>query len=252
MLLFQKRFHVGLLDGSITLTFRQWQRPRVKVGGRYRVHPLGVLEVDAVELVTLGQVTPEDARDSGFESVEAFRQYVRRDAEIPPPDSLPLVRVRFHHGGDGDRTPDAMRRALTAAELDVLRRKLERLDALAPKPWTRQALELIRRFPKRRAGDLAERMGREKLAFKADVIKLKRLGLTQSFEVGYGLTPRGETFLNRLTRAAAGAGSASPSGSRPRRAGTGAPAPGKRAGGAPGARARGGSGRAGATSRGRR
>ena len=48
MLLFQKRFHVGLLDGSIRLTFRQWPKPRVKASGRYRVHPLGVVEVSLI------------------------------------------------------------------------------------------------------------------------------------------------------------------------------------------------------------
>lgn len=198
MLLFQKRFHPGLRDGSITLTFRQWQRPRVKAGGRYRVHPLGVLEVEDVRQVSLGEVTAADAGRAGFDSLQAFRQYLRRDAEAPPPDSLPLWRIRFHHGGDGDRVPGAMNGALSEAEVEALRGKLGRLDAAAPRPWTQRTLELIKKHPKRRAGDLADLMEREKLEFKADVIKLKRLGLTQSFEVGYGLTPRGRTLLDRL------------------------------------------------------
>ena len=48
VLLFQKRFHAGLVDGSITLTFRAWPRPRVKPQGRYRVHPIGVVEVTGI------------------------------------------------------------------------------------------------------------------------------------------------------------------------------------------------------------
>ena len=36
--------------------------------------------------------------------------------------------------------------------------------------------------------------------FKVDVRKLKRLGLTQSFEVGYELSPRGRALLERLPR----------------------------------------------------
>jgi hypothetical protein len=47
------------------------------------------------------------------------------------------------------------------------------------------------------ASKLARSLGRETLPFKVDVRKLKKLGLTQSFEVGYGLTPRGETFLKQ-------------------------------------------------------
>jgi hypothetical protein len=42
-------------------------------------------------------------------------------------------------------------------------------------------------------------MGRETKPFKADVRKLKELGLTESLEVGYRLSPRGKT----VTRAAA-------------------------------------------------
>jgi hypothetical protein len=42
---------------------------------------------------------------------------------------------------------------------------------------------------------LAERFGRERLPFKADVRKLKALGLTESLEVGYRLSPRGRAYL---------------------------------------------------------
>ena len=46
-----------------------------------------------------------------------------------------------------------------------------------------------------RAGDLADEVGRERLPFKADVRKLKNLGLTISLGVGYRLSPRGEAYL---------------------------------------------------------
>ena len=46
MLLFKKPFFAGLQSGAITLTFRRWQKPHVRPGGRYRCHPIGVLEVD--------------------------------------------------------------------------------------------------------------------------------------------------------------------------------------------------------------
>ena len=44
---------------------------------------------------------------------------------------------------------------------------------------------LIAERPAVRAGDLADQLGRERLAFKADVRKLKALGLTESLDVGY-------------------------------------------------------------------
>ncbi len=55
-------------------------------------------------------------------------------------------------------------------------------------------LELIAENPGVRAPDLAARMGRETLPFKRDVRKLKELGLTESLEVGYRLSPRGRAY----------------------------------------------------------
>jgi predicted transcriptional regulator len=61
-------------------------------------------------------------------------------------------------------------------------------------PWTAAVLELIAENPGVRAPDLAARMGRETLPFKRDVRKLKELGLTESLEVGYRLSPRGRAY----------------------------------------------------------
>jgi hypothetical protein len=41
-------------------------------------------------------------------------------------------------------------------------------------------------------------VGRERLPFKADVRRLKELGLTESLEIGYRLSPRGRRVLDRL------------------------------------------------------
>ena len=49
-----------------------------------------------------------------------------------------------------------------------------------------------------RAPDLAESFGRETAAFKRDIRKLKELGLTESLDVGYRLSPRGELVLREL------------------------------------------------------
>ena len=65
-MLFEQRFHDGLVRGDITLTFRAWRRPRVNVGGRYRLGASGVLEVSAVDEVRATEITDRDARRSGF------------------------------------------------------------------------------------------------------------------------------------------------------------------------------------------
>ena len=51
--------------GEITTTVRLWQRPHVKVGGRYALPP-GEIVVTKVFEVALADITPELARASGF------------------------------------------------------------------------------------------------------------------------------------------------------------------------------------------
>jgi len=41
-------------------------------------------------------------------------------------------------------------------------------------------------------------VGRETQPFKRDVRKLKELGLTESLERGYQLSPRGQALMGRL------------------------------------------------------
>ena len=196
MLLFKKAFFEGLTSGAITLTFRRWQKPHVKPGGRYRCHPIGVLEVDAVRIVTAGELTAADARAAGFATLPALVAYL---AELGPlADATPLYRVELHNGGDGDRTQLALADALTPEDIAAIRGKLARLDRDVA--WTAKTLALIGKHPHIAASKLAAKLGRETLPFKVDVRKLKKLGLTQSFEVGYEIAPRGRAYLAATKR----------------------------------------------------
>jgi hypothetical protein len=191
MLLFKKPFWEGLTSGAITVTFRRWQKPHVRAGGRYRCHPIGVLEVDAIERVALAAISADDATRAGFASPDALRAYL---AELGPLDEATLLwRVELHHGGDGDRVELALEDHLTDEAVASIRDKLARMDRDGA--WTRRTLGLIARHPRVAASKLAKQLGRETLAFKASVRKLKRLGLTQSFEVGYEISPRGGAYL---------------------------------------------------------
>ena len=51
--------------GEITTTVRLWQRPHVKVGGRYAL-PTRRDSCDKIFEVSLADVTPALARESGF------------------------------------------------------------------------------------------------------------------------------------------------------------------------------------------
>ncbi len=200
MLLFKKAFWSGLESGAITLTFRRWQKPHVKPGGRYRCHPIGVLEVDGIALISARAITVTDAVKAGFATRETLVDYL---AELGPlDDDTPIYRVELHHGGDGDRISLALQQELTADEVEMIRGKLARMDR--PAPWTAKTLALIGKHPRIAASKLAAKLKRETQPFKTDVRKLKKLGLTQSFEVGYEIAPRGVAYLaaikNRRSR----------------------------------------------------
>jgi len=54
--------------GEITSSVRLWQRPHVRVGGRYPLSP-GHIVVTRLFEISLADVTPELARQSGFAGV---------------------------------------------------------------------------------------------------------------------------------------------------------------------------------------
>ena len=65
---FSRLLREGIRNGEITSTIRIWTKPHVKVGGRYSLPP-GEVEVESIQPMTLGDITPELARRSGFKGV---------------------------------------------------------------------------------------------------------------------------------------------------------------------------------------
>jgi hypothetical protein len=119
-----------------------------------------------------------------------------RDLEQVPQGSIYRIALRF--AGADPRV--ALRQAKpTADEWRALEGKLQRMDARTEGgPWVRATLDIIARRPATRAEALAAELGLGKDMFKPRVRRLKALGLTESLEVGYRLSPRGEDALKRL------------------------------------------------------
>lgn len=65
---FLKALRERVRTGEITRTVRLWQSPRVRVGGRYKLPP-GEIEVTKLSEISLAEITPELARQSGFAGV---------------------------------------------------------------------------------------------------------------------------------------------------------------------------------------
>ncbi len=185
---FTKRFWSGLEDGSITAAVRKWKRPSIKVGGTM-LSPGGLLAIDSIEVVELWELTEDDARHAGYGSLDDLVE------ELESRDEGVIHRIRFHRIGDDPRVALRNRDDLEYDEIEAISRRLARLDrASGHGPWTRATLDLIDRYPGRRAPDLAGMVERDTQPFKIDVRKLKAIGLTESLRVGYRLSPRGTAF----------------------------------------------------------
>ena len=189
-MLFRQDSLDGIRDGRITLAFRRWRRPTVRTGGTLLL-PIGQLRIVEVRQIDEDDITDEDARRAGYASREVLREELRGREGT-------LYRIELGALGPDPRVALRKRAALTDGELAGINAKLAKLDANAPGgPWTRRVLELIHDNPAVRAGDLNGEVRMELVHFKAYVRKLKALGLTESLEVGYRLSPRGEAVLSK-------------------------------------------------------
>lgn len=189
-MLFEQRFWAGIADGAVTTTFRRWRRVQARAGRRQRT-AAGIIEIDAVDVVTTDDITSADVVAAGYPDVASLVADLRGTAD------LPIYRIRFHLvPGPDPRAELAAADRLTGADLDAIATRLRRLDQASPHgPWTADVLALIAANPGVRAGDLADRLGRDLDSFKQDVRKLKNLGLTLSLQVGYRISPRGTAYL---------------------------------------------------------
>lgn len=90
---FSPDLRAGVARGAITLTYRLWSRPKVKVGGVYRSHGM-TFEVDDIDLVPFGTVTDEDLARTGEAGVESLRS--RTAHAGPVHDDTLVYRIEFH------------------------------------------------------------------------------------------------------------------------------------------------------------
>jgi hypothetical protein len=91
--LFKARFHSGIRDGSIRESFRSWDRPRVRVDGRYRLGD-GEIVVEAIEPVRLGSLADRDAQRAGFADTEELMAFLRHSIASPYNRGVVTVRVQ--------------------------------------------------------------------------------------------------------------------------------------------------------------
>jgi hypothetical protein len=177
--------------GDVSLAFRRWVRPTVKAGGTLRT-AIGVLAVDAVEPCRIEDISETDAQAAGYADLAVLvTELTRRDGQI--------FRIMLRLVGADPRIALRLGDTLSTEEVAAIPAKLDGFDRRSPTgAWTREVLRLIAGNEGMAAAKSAARLGVETLPLKANIRKLKELGLTESLERGYRLSPRGRAFLDAI------------------------------------------------------
>jgi hypothetical protein len=101
---FSQELRDDVASGRITVSFRLWRRPKVRVGSSY---PVGYVrfQVDSVELMPFGAIAAADIRRAGERDRESLR---RRAAHAGPiTDDTLVYRIGFHVIQPSSRHVDA-------------------------------------------------------------------------------------------------------------------------------------------------
>lgn len=96
MLLFKKKFLPAIRAGEKTQTVRLWKHRRMRPGQRSYIPGAGYIQVDTVDQVDLAELTEEDARRDGFDSVELLRSEIAQLYEEQLTAGYHAYRVIFH------------------------------------------------------------------------------------------------------------------------------------------------------------
>ena len=112
-MLLPKPIAEGIAAGRITLVFRRWAAPRVKVGRTQRT-VAGVISIDSLEVVEPGALTDADAAGAGADSVAALLGTLRGD------DGDPVFRIGVSYAGVDPRIALRADADLSAADLERL------------------------------------------------------------------------------------------------------------------------------------
>jgi len=181
----------GLTEGRVSCTYRRWEVVRPKVGSRFTTSA-GVIQVTSITRAEEQQLTERDAAEAGFDSVAELIKWCRAKGNGD------LYRIGIALAGPDPRIELRRTDNLDPADIATLNAKLDRMDHAAEQPWTRNTLRQISRLPGVVSTELAAEVGQERRPYKLRVRRLKALGLTESLERGYRLSPRGQAYLAAL------------------------------------------------------
>lgn len=153
---------------------------------------VGLIEIKDIVIVPEDALTAKHAKMAGFDDVKALLASLRNND-----GDLYKITVVYHSADP--RIELREKKTLDTQAFCVLKAKLASLDMHSKQGnWTTHILNTIHGHPQKRAVELASLTGYEKEWLKLNIRKLKNLGLTISYEIGYALSPLGRFFLKQI------------------------------------------------------
>ena len=123
---FTKRLRPGVLRGDITCSVRIWHSPRVKVGNRYESTGVGLIEIDSIKLIEWTDITPELARESGFNGVVDLLKIAKHGS------GANVYLVRFHAVKASGSSKKKQAPARKAPSGDLQRKRIQKFVKSLP------------------------------------------------------------------------------------------------------------------------
>lgn len=191
-MLFKEVHLQGIRSGTVSLAFRNWEKATVNKGSLLKTS-IGLVEVVNIKPIDQNKITRAHAVKAGYENKDLLLKSLRQNT------AAKIYKIALRYYSEDPRIKLREQTELSGEKLEELKGKLSRLDQYSSEgSWTKKVLLAIKRYPHKRAVELAEITGYKKEWLKLNIRKLKNLGLTISHEVGYELSPLGKALLQKL------------------------------------------------------
>jgi hypothetical protein len=191
MLLFDKRLHDPIKQGTVTLTYRDWQYPRVTTGKQYHAGDLGDIVIEECTQVALSEVTDEDARAAGAQSSEEWYREYKRGHPRADVERDRVYRIRFRY--TGNEAEQVRLGRLGEEDLRRLDRQLAQIDVQSYEgEWTQFFIATLTQKRWMRPGELSQQLGTDQDMVRRKMNILAGMGIVRADPgLGFSLSEGG-------------------------------------------------------------
>lgn len=185
-MIFRNEFLRMIQSGRVKVAFRQWKRLSICEGKTLRTK-IGVIRFKKVQEIEVSRISNKDAKLAGYTSLNDLMDDLSGVGSV--------YKISFELIGPDPRVELRSKTKFSAVEADQIIRQLRKMDTRGRvKWWIVPVLEQINSKQKN-SSQISNELGLEQANLKLKIRKLKDLGLTMSFNAGYGISPRGRKVL---------------------------------------------------------